>query len=83
MVVRVRTTSPLLPPGVARSTQRIQTTLERRQVRGHGLGTLPGCLSRAINGEDDPVSFCSINKSTCLPFFVQWAREQIFEKERA
>ncbi len=44
---------------------------------------MAGGLARAIDVEDHSISACSINQPAGLPFFVQWAREQIFEKERA
>ena len=83
MVVRVRTTSPLLPPGVAGSTYLTQSSLGCRQFWGLWQGALAGGLACAIDVEDDALSACSINKPAGLLLFAQLARKPIFKKERA
>src|SRR5258708_24646852 len=74
---------PALAPGVAGSAHLIQSTLGSRQFRDLWQGALAGSLAGAIDVKDHSLFACSINQSSCLPFFVQWAREQVFEKERA
>src|SRR5712691_5759813 len=74
---------PTLAPGVAGRAQLTQPPLGSRQLRGLWQGALAGRLARAIDVEDHSLPACSINQPAGLPCFVQWTREQIFEKERA
>src|SRR2546421_8599949 len=74
---------PALAPGVARSTDLVQATLCWRQRLCLWQGTLPGGLPRPIDVKDYMFVACSIDKLACVSLFVQRAREQIGEKERA
>ena len=74
---------PALAPGVAGRTPLSQPKLWCRQLRGLWQGTLAGGLARAIDGEDDALSACSINKSTWLPLLAQRARQSSFKQARA
>ena len=51
---------PTFAPGVASSTDLIETALGKGQILSLRLGALAGGLTRPIDVEDFPVSFCSV-----------------------
>src|SRR3954452_2854904 len=74
---------PALAPRVARSTNLSQATLWCRQFLCLWQGSLPSGLPRPIDVKDHACVAFSIDKLAGVSLFVQWARQQIGEKERA
>src|SRR5713101_1300459 len=74
---------PALAPRVARSTNLSQATLWCRQFLCLWQGSLPSGLPRPIDVKDHMFVAFSIDKLAGVSLFVQRARQQIGEKERA